>query len=108
ALLNHPDQFRMLCEDPSLAARAVDEAPRYDPPFQNTRRIALEDIDLSGYRIPAGSTCLGQSLARLQAEVTFGTLARRLTDPRLEHEMLAFDGDVFRALEELPVTFHPG
>lgn len=54
ALLRHPRQWAELREDPALAAPAVDEALRYDPPFQFTRRIAAGDLDIGGYRITSG------------------------------------------------------
>lgn len=58
ALLHHPDQWDALRADPHLAAGAVDEALRYDAPFQFTRRVALADLDIGGYRIPAGAHIL--------------------------------------------------
>lgn len=54
ALVRHPDQWAALRDDPTLAAGAVDETLRYDAPFQFTRRIALADLDLGGYRINRG------------------------------------------------------
>lgn len=54
ALLRHRDQWAALREDPALAGNAVDEALRYDAPFQFTRRVALADLDIGGYHIPRG------------------------------------------------------
>jgi hypothetical protein len=58
ALLRHPDQWTALRDNPDLAAGAVDEALRYDAPFQFTRRVARADLDIGGYRVSAGQHIL--------------------------------------------------
>ena len=62
ALLDHPDQLRMLVADPSLDANAVEELLRFDSPVQFSRRIALEPLEIEGVAIAPGDlvmTCLG-------------------------------------------------
>jgi len=55
ALLGHREQWQDLCADPpALAARAVEETLRYDPPVQLTDRVALEPLDLEGQTIRPG------------------------------------------------------
>ncbi|TWP33365.1 cytochrome P450 [Leekyejoonella antrihumi] len=51
ALLDHPDQWRLLTEQPDLAAQAVEETLRWNPPVQRTERIAFEDQEIDGIRI---------------------------------------------------------
>ncbi len=50
-LLRHPDQLRMLQEDPSLIPAAIEELLRYESPIQYTARLAPEDTQLGGQRI---------------------------------------------------------
>jgi cytochrome P450 len=55
ALLRHPGEFQRLHEEPGLAAGAVEELLRYDSPIQMTTRIASEDIEVAGRRLPKGT-----------------------------------------------------
>jgi cytochrome P450 len=64
ALLRHRDELARLRSDPELDAGAVEELLRYDSPVQFSRRITLEELDIDGVTIPAGSfvlTCLGSA-----------------------------------------------
>jgi cytochrome P450 len=55
ALLNHRPQWEALCADPkALAAKAVEEALRFDPPVQRTFRIALQPLELEGKPVHKG------------------------------------------------------
>ncbi|MBX5442204.1 MAG: cytochrome P450 [Solirubrobacteraceae bacterium] len=54
ALIEHPDQRRLLLEDPSLIPGAVEEALRMFPAFAHFRRTATRDTELNGRRIRAG------------------------------------------------------
>jgi P450-derived glycosyltransferase activator len=55
ALLDHPAQWADLCADPAgLAAAAVEETLRWDPPVQRTARCALEDLELDGRAVRRG------------------------------------------------------
>jgi P450-derived glycosyltransferase activator len=55
ALLEHPAQWEALCADPAgLAAAAVEETLRWDPPVQRTARCALEDVELDGRTVRRG------------------------------------------------------
>lgn len=57
-LLRHPRQFHLLRRDPSLAASAVAEFLRYDPPVQSTGRHAAVDLELGGERISRGDIAI--------------------------------------------------
>ncbi|MDT0457678.1 cytochrome P450 [Streptomyces sp. DSM 41527] len=55
ALLTHPDQLRLLQDDPALLPRAVHELMRWCGPVQMTQlRYAATDVDLAGTTIRRG------------------------------------------------------
>lgn len=54
ALLEHPEQWRMLCDDPALIPNAVEEILRYTTVVNYFARTATSDTELSGQRIAEG------------------------------------------------------
>jgi cytochrome P450 len=59
ALFAHPDQLAELRADFGLLDGAIEEMLRYDGPVETcTERLAVEDVELDGVTIPAGSTVL--------------------------------------------------
>lgn len=148
ALLEHPEQLRLLQQDPSLLPLAVEELLRYTAPVSlSTYRWAREDVTMYGQTIGKGEmmlisliaansdpqqfshpdtlditrqvnkhltfgrgihTCLGAPLARLEAQIAFSTLLRRMPDLRLEGEAQQLPWKAHfsrRSLRSLPVTF---
>ncbi|ARQ69245.1 cytochrome P450 family protein [Streptomyces marincola] len=56
ALLDHPDQLRLLREQPEHTPAAVEEFLRYDGAFcVGLFRLAKEDLELGGVPVPAGT-----------------------------------------------------
>lgn len=56
SLLEHPEQYRALVEDPSLISNAAEEILRFDTGVPTWRQFVLKDFALpSGHTIPAGS-----------------------------------------------------
>lgn len=148
ALLQHPEQFNLLRDNPDLITSAVEELLRYTGPvlFSGSRG-ASEDVPFHGEMIHKGDGvriaslaadtdpaqfkdpeklditrpenqhlafgkgihyCLGAPLARLEAQIAFGALVRRLPNLRLacEPEQLAWNPLAnLRSLKSLPVTF---
>jgi cytochrome P450 PksS len=59
ALLEHPDQMRLLRQRPELLKNAIEELLRYVAPVeQATERYAREDVTLHGVTIPKGEMVL--------------------------------------------------
>jgi cytochrome P450 len=54
ALMEHPDQRKLLLEDPSLIPGAVEEALRMYPAFAHFARTATADVELGGQTIREG------------------------------------------------------
>ncbi|MCW2904436.1 MAG: Cytochrome [Streptosporangiaceae bacterium] len=58
-LLTHPEQLRLLREDPQLMPGAIEEFLRYEGPVNpGMTRFPTEDIEIAGVRIPRGATVL--------------------------------------------------
>jgi cytochrome P450 len=51
----HPDQWDLLAARPELAAAAVEETIRFSAATGGLPRVALEDIELHGVTVPAGT-----------------------------------------------------
>ena len=54
ALLDHPEQWRLLKERPALMPSSVRELLRFDSPVQYTGRRVLTDVELHGQRLQRG------------------------------------------------------
>lgn len=52
-LLQHPDQLRLLLDQPELWPSAVEEILRLESPVQLSGRIAKTDLELAGHRVRA-------------------------------------------------------
>lgn len=88
-MLAQPDELSCLWDTPTLVPDAVVELLRYDGPNQFVRRIALEDLELSGGTVPAGAVlypCIG---AANHDPATFGADADdvRVDRPEAVHHL---------------------
>ncbi len=68
-LSQHPDQWKLLADDPSITPRAVEEIMRYSGAVRGTARFASEDIEYRGVTFPAG-TFVMTSLAMANRDAT--------------------------------------
>lgn len=144
-LLRHPEQFEKLKSDLMLIPSAIEEMLRYEPPSQQTARLAPRDVELGGKKIRkcqaaiaimaagnrdperfpepdrfditrtdnrhlsfgwAAHFCFGAALARIEGQVTFEMLLRRMPNLRLVPEPLVWRTNLgLRGLTALGVTF---
>ncbi|MEV7545408.1 cytochrome P450 [Streptomyces sp. NPDC089915] len=85
ALLSNPEQLAALREDPSLTDGAVEELLRYLSVAKTFHRTALEDVEVGGQTIEAGTTVV----------LSFNTANRdpeRFTDPDALDIRRPYDG----------------
>jgi cytochrome P450 len=61
ALCDHPDQWALLAEHPELAPNAVEETMRHSPIAAGALRLAMEDVELVGVAIPAGTLVIANT-----------------------------------------------
>jgi cytochrome P450 len=57
-LAEHPDQWALLVEDPTLAGQAVEEALRYEPITPFTARILTEEVTYREVTFPEGTVVM--------------------------------------------------
>ncbi len=62
-LLRHPDQLGRLRDRPDLAANAVEEILRHDPPVAQTTRTATQPVTIGGVEVAAGHSLTTSLLA---------------------------------------------
>ena len=62
-LIDHPDQWNMLRDNPDLAMAAVDETMRHSPIASATMRAATEAVDLADVVIPEGTMVIVNTAA---------------------------------------------
>ncbi|MDP9298766.1 MAG: cytochrome P450 [Actinomycetota bacterium] len=71
ALLENPDQLKLLQEDPSLITRATEEILRWATPVMHFRRTATRDIELRGQHIKAGDKVVTWYISADRDETVF-------------------------------------
>ncbi len=54
-LCDHPEQWDLLAERPELAMNAVEELMRFYPVMFGAMRMTIEDVEIEGVVIPAGT-----------------------------------------------------
>jgi cytochrome P450 len=57
-LSDHPEQRAELVSNPSLIPNATEELLRYEPPGPSVARYVVQDVQIQGQKVPAGSAML--------------------------------------------------
>ncbi len=93
ALLDHPDQLARLRAEPDLIDDGIEELLRFTAPpvAVGAPRVALEDLEFSGTRIPPkGSRVFGMLISANRDESVFFADADALDLSRTPNKHLAF------------------
>jgi len=88
-LVDHPDKWRLLADDPSTAAKFVEETMRMNGAVRATGRVASCDIEYKGVLFPAGTIVFpllavaNRDDAVFPTPDTFDPSTRESTQPQL-------------------------
>ncbi len=143
ALIDHPDQYRMLVQNPALVPSATEEILRWASPVMYFRRNVTRDTEVHGQPIKAGDKisiwyisanrdesifnnpftfdikrtpnehvafggggphfCLGANLARMEMNMMFDELVRRVDSVQLIGEVKRLRSNFINGIKHLPV-----
>jgi P450-derived glycosyltransferase activator len=92
ALLDRPEQWQMLKDDPELAPGVVEETLRWDSPAQMATRVAHEDVEVEGRLLKEGSLVAVLTAAANRDPAVFEDPERFDITRNSKTEHLAFSG----------------
>jgi cholest-4-en-3-one 26-monooxygenase len=95
ALLENPDQMKMLVDDPSLIPGAVEEALRMFPAFAHFRRTATKDTELHGQPIREGEAVVMWYVSSGRDETRYEDPDRFDVERNPEHQAFGAGGRHF-------------
>ena len=90
ALIAHPDQCRLLVEDPTLIPGAVEEMLRWNSPVVHMARTATADVEIRGQRIAGGDTVVMLYGSANRDEEIFGPDSEEFKVTRHPNPHIAF------------------
>jgi cytochrome P450 len=97
-LCDHPDQWALLAEHPELAPQAVEELMRHNPVIFTTFRQAVEDVDLDGMTVPAGTNVIVNTAAANRDPAVYEDPDRLDVTREAPATMLTFGGGIHYCL----------
>jgi cholest-4-en-3-one 26-monooxygenase len=148
-LIENPDQYQALVDDPGKLDDAIEEFLRYNPAVIAFRRTAMEDVELCGKQIKKGDKiqmyygaasadeanfadpdvfditrntredvhnkhrafgigqhfCLGSHLARLELQVIFEEIVKRIRNPRFDGDINWLRSNFINGIKVMPIAF---
>ena len=96
-MVAHPDQLALVRDDRTLIPNAVEEVLRFDPPVQIDGRFVLDDIEVAGHEVPAGSSIV-TSLAAGNRDPAIFAEPDRFDVQRTDTQVLSFGSGVHHCL----------
>ncbi|MEE3067546.1 MAG: cytochrome P450 [Actinomycetota bacterium] len=90
ALIAHPDQRRLLVEDPTLIPAAVEEMLRWNSPVVHMARTATADVEIRGQQIRAGEVVVMLYGSANRDEDIFGSDSEEFKVTRHPNPHIAF------------------
>src|SRR5277367_6525660 len=90
ALIAHPDQCRLLVDDPSLIPGAVEEMLRWNSPVVHMARTATTDVEIRGQRIREGEVVVMLYGSANRDEDIFGSDSEEFKVTRHPNPHIAF------------------
>jgi cytochrome P450 len=97
-LCDHPDQWALLAEHPDLAPRAVEELMRHSPVAIGAMRVAVDDVEIGGLFIPAGTFLILNTAAANRDPAVYDDPDRLDITREKPPAMLTFGGGVHYCL----------
>jgi len=98
ALNEFPDEYRKLTANPSLVESMVPEIIRYVSPVIHVRRTTVQDVELAGQRIPAGSKVVLWYISGNRDEEALDRPNRLVIDRKKSRQHLAFGFGIHRCV----------
>lgn len=90
ALIAHPDQYRLLVEEPARIPLAVEEMLRWNSPVVHMARTATADVEIRGQRIRAGEVVVMLYGSANRDEDVFGPDSEEFDVTRHPNPHIAF------------------
>jgi cytochrome P450 len=90
ALMTHPEQQRLLVDDPSLIPAAIEEMLRWNSPVVHMARTATIDVDIRGQRIAEGDVVVMLYQSANRDEDVFGPDSEEFRVTRHPNPHIAF------------------